>query len=313
MKRLSAIITLLAAIAAMTPSVRGERIVVYGVQTIYDMTYAVQNNSPLKLDIAWPEKGGPYPIIVYFHGGGWATGDKLLFRHRMRMMAQSGYVVFNANYRLTTNESFPAQVNDVMGAVIFAKEKAHIYNGDPERVAVMGDSSGAHLASMVALAWDDPYFQPSYKGDGIWTAEVQAGVFMYGGYRLERAYKENYRLWGAIITRPLIVAFVGGTPEQMPKEYEKASPASYLGRDDIPPFFIMCGTEDSVYPESIWLHETLEERGIEHTAFFVDGEEHEFNYLEARTDFPYLRAILDFLDRNLKEVKPLKTADKSHD
>lgn len=289
----------LLAAALLAASAAGDEVVVPRIDSIYDVTYAATPAGSLKLDVAWPSGGGPYPVIVYFHGGGWAVGDKSMFRHRMRLLAQSGYTVFNANYRLSQEARFPAAVNDAMGAVIFAKEKAPLYNGDPARVAVMGDSAGGHLSAMVALAWDDPYFTPTYAGDGRFNAQVQAGVLMYGGYRMDWIANQDPRLWGFILTRPMVVAFIGGTPEQKPLEYQKASPASYLGRSDIPPFFIMCGTADSVFPESQFLHNALDQKGVYNKAFFVADATHEFNYLEDRSDFPFLRAILDFLDQEL--------------
>jgi|GEM_PF-3858614 len=276
------------------------------VESIYDVTYARFADSQLQLDIAWPREGGPYPVLVYFHGGGWGIGDKIMFRHRMEMIAQSGYVVFNANYRLSTDARFPAAVNDAMGAVIFAKDKAPDYNGDPDRVAVMGDSAGAHLAAMVAMAWDDPYFDPSYSGSNGHDARVQAGVLMYGLYRLDWLVKQDPRIWGVVVTRPMVLAFMGGTPRTKPKAYEKASLSHYLDKDNIPPLLIMCGTADSLFVESEWLHKELDKREVRHTAFFVSGAEHEFNYMENREDFPYLHAIMTFLDKELsgKKVMP---------
>ncbi|HUT54005.1 MAG TPA: alpha/beta hydrolase [bacterium] len=295
-----AAITGLLLLLFFSPARAGDEVVVVPkVDTIFDVTYADTSTGSLKLDVAWPMADGSYPMIVYLHGGGWSMGDKSMFRHRMRLLAQSGYVVFNANYRLSQEARFPAAVNDAMGAVIYAKEKAELYHGDPARVAVMGDSAGGHLSAMVALAWDDPYFTPTYAGDGRYSARVQAGVLMYGGYRMDWIANQDPKLWGLILTRPMVVAFMGGTPEQKPLEYKKASPASYLDRKDIPPFFIMCGTADSVFPESDFLHNALDQKGVYNKAFFVADARHEFNYLENRDDFPYLRAILDFLDQVL--------------
>jgi acetyl esterase/lipase len=280
---------------------RGKVIIAPQVETVEDVIFARAPKNELKLDIAWPKNRGPYPIIVYFHGGGWTLGDKSMFRHRMHILAQTGYVVFNANYRLSPEARFPAAVNDALAAVIFAKEKAGDYNGDSSKVAVMGDSAGAHLAAMAALVWDDPYFQPTYPGKGKTTAQVQAAVLMYGMYRLNWVMVQDPRIWGFVITKPMVLAFMGATLESKPEDYEKASPASYLGRPDLPPMFILCGTQDALYPESVWLNQALDKKGSNHLAYFVEGAEHEFNFLENREDFPYLHAILDFLDEELKK------------
>jgi len=292
------VLLFLALLLLPSSALRAEKIIVYGIKTEEDVVYAKTPSGKLRLDVSWPVDGGPYPIIVYFHGGGWALGDKALIAHRARLLAKSGYVVFNANYRLVPEALFPAAINDAMAAVIFAKENAKNYNGDPQRTAVMGDSAGGHLAAMVAFAWDDPYFEPTRKSEK-YTAQVRAAVLLYGGYRLKWIYDENPKLWNAVSTRPLVLAFMGGTPKQKPKEYLKGSPASYLNKKNLPPVFILCGTSDSAYPESLWLHNALQERRVEHTALFVTGADHEFNYLETREDFPYLYQILAFLDRRL--------------
>lgn len=295
------VFSVLVMLAGMAPA---REIVIPRIETIYDIVYAQPDNQPVRLDVAWPVEGGPYPVVVYFHGGGWAIGDKAALRRRMRMIAQAGYVVFNANYRLTPEGRFPNAVNDCLGAVIYAKDKAKIYNGDPGRVAVMGDSAGSHLSALVALAWDDPYFDPSYAGDGTLEANVQAAVLMYGAYRMDWVARENPRLWGIVATTPLVVTFMGGTPEQKPLEYQKASPASYVGRPDIPPMLIICGTADTGYPESLWLYEAVKDKEGKHAALFVPNEVHEFNLLEYGKDFLYFRVIMDFLDEQLKDGPP---------
>jgi acetyl esterase/lipase len=282
---------------------KGEEIVAPGVAAELDVVYVRPGLFPVKLDIAWPEGGGPYPVVVYFHGGGWFSGDKAIVRNRMMLLAQSGYVVFNANYRLLPRAGFPEQVDDAMGAVIWAKEHAAEHNGDPSRVALMGDSAGGYLSMLIALTWDDPYFTPSYKGDGVTTAQVQAVIPMYCPYRLVWVYEQNPTLWRIVPTRPMVWSFLGGSPKSQPERYAKASPANYVGTAKIPPVMIVCGDRDLMYPESVWLHLTLESMGVEHTALFISGADHEFNFREDMNDFPQFRFILEFLEENLSEDK----------
>lgn len=78
-------------------------------------------------------------------------------------MTNRGYAVFNINYLLVPEVTVREIVNDAMGAIIFVKDHAAEYNGDPKRVAIAGHSAGAHLTTMIAVAAGDSYFTPSYQ------------------------------------------------------------------------------------------------------------------------------------------------------
>jgi acetyl esterase/lipase len=78
------------------------------VEVIDDITSAGSNLGPLKLDPGWPASGGPYPVAVHCRGGGWGVGDKAMISHRLKLLAQCGYVIFNANCRLSPAARFPA-------------------------------------------------------------------------------------------------------------------------------------------------------------------------------------------------------------
>ncbi len=171
----------------------------------------------LTADIYTPTEGqAPYPVVVIYHGGGWLINDMHIMDDMARYLAEEGgYVVANMNYRLlgdnrnrvTMNEI----VNDALGGLIWVKSHIHEYDGDPERVAVTGDSAGGHLASMVLLAGSNLQsgdfgkegrfgFAPSYLPEGR-TAEdlsgsaltrVQAAVISYGAFDLEQAAKHGF-------------------------------------------------------------------------------------------------------------------------
>ncbi|MCX7030731.1 MAG: alpha/beta hydrolase, partial [Spirochaetes bacterium] len=99
-----------------------------------------------------PGTGSVYPVVVYFHGGGWVMSD--LDTHDVvcrKLAIRSSSIVVAVDYRLAPEHPFPAAVDDAYAAVLWVNGNAKSYSGDPSRIAVAGDSAGANLAAVVAL------------------------------------------------------------------------------------------------------------------------------------------------------------------
>jgi len=113
--------------------------------------FAVHDGVRLLGDLYAPKPPGKYPAIVAMHGGGWQIGDPSAYQYWGPYLARRGYVLFAVTYRLSKpgQKTYPEAVYDVRAAVQFLKHHAAEFKVDPERVALMGDSAGAHLASLV--------------------------------------------------------------------------------------------------------------------------------------------------------------------
>ena len=99
-----------------------------------------------------PEDGGPFPLLVYFHGGGWVFCNLDTHDNVCRSLANgAGCVVVSVGYRLAPENIFPAAVEDTYAATQWAANNAARISGDPTRIAVAGDSSGGTLAAVVSL------------------------------------------------------------------------------------------------------------------------------------------------------------------
>ncbi|KQZ72160.1 alpha/beta hydrolase [Nocardioides sp. Root151] len=100
-----------------------------------------------------PAGTGPFPVIVYFHGGGWVIGDLDVVDTPLRNLAHNvRAVVVSVGYRRAPESRFPAAFDDCLAATEWAAKIAADYKGDPSRLVVAGDSAGGNLAAGVSLA-----------------------------------------------------------------------------------------------------------------------------------------------------------------
>lgn len=128
--------------------------------------YAGEASSCLTEDIRIPGSGQPVParlyhlsderwraspVVVFFHGGGWAMGDLDCYDFFMRdMCARSGATILSVDYRLAPEHKYPAALEDGLAAVHWAARFADTHGGGARRLAVMGDSAGGNLAAVIA-------------------------------------------------------------------------------------------------------------------------------------------------------------------
>src|SRR5262249_31428190 len=126
--------------------------------------YGRHDGKALIGDLYLPQGTGNHPAIVAVHGGGWQAGSRDTYRYMGRYLAERGYAVFTIDYPLTQEGQprYPAALHDVRGAVQWLRDHAADFTIDPRRFALMGDSAGAHLAAMVALAGDTTEFSTAY-------------------------------------------------------------------------------------------------------------------------------------------------------
>ncbi|MES2992320.1 MAG: alpha/beta hydrolase [Pseudomonadota bacterium] len=110
----------------------------------------------LPVRIYTPQGTGPFPIVVYYHGGGWVIADKDVYDGGARGLAkQSNAIVVSVDYRLAPEAKFPAQHDDALATYKWAAQNAASFNGDPKRMALAGESAGGNLAIATAMAARD--------------------------------------------------------------------------------------------------------------------------------------------------------------
>jgi acetyl esterase/lipase len=192
-----------------------------------------------------PKKAqGRLPAIVMIHGGGWAAGDRRDFHGLQFAFAQTGAVCVTVQYRLAPKDKFPAQVEDVKCAVRWLRAHAADYGVDPDRIAALGASAGAHLAVMLALTSDQPQLEGNGGSSGV-PSGVVAAVGLAGPYDLTMGYNHSpqQRAQEGQAVRGMLEGFLGGTPGQVADRYRAASPITYVRRE-VPPLFLCHGEAD---------------------------------------------------------------------
>jgi len=106
----------------------------------------------IPIRIYTPAGAGPFPLLVFYHGGGWVIGDLETHDNACRSLTnRAGCVTLAVDYRLAPENKFPAAVEDCYQATAWAAEHAREFGADPTRIAVGGDSAGGNLAAVVSL------------------------------------------------------------------------------------------------------------------------------------------------------------------
>ena len=146
------------------------------------LVWASADGTDIYADVSRPQGEGPFPVLVWFHGGAWKEGRKEHYRGLTCYITNRGYTVVNANFRLSPHVSMREMVEDAMGSIVWVKDNAEQFKGDPDRIATGGHSSGGHLAATAALACGDTYFTPTYQsvsghGCGVICLIAVSGVF----------------------------------------------------------------------------------------------------------------------------------------
>jgi acetyl esterase/lipase len=175
-------------------------------------------------------RGTSRPAVLFIHGGGWNSGSRAEWRFAEQKIAAKGWVAFSIDYRLEPPAEFPAPIDDSLAAVRWVHDHAKTYGVDPKRIAVVGDSAGAHLALLVATKGaDDP------------ATRVAAAVSWSGPTNMTTIVQT---------ARPALVDNVVGflacvVSKCTDDRYVQASPVNFVGAST-PPVLLVSSTAEQI-------------------------------------------------------------------
>jgi acetyl esterase/lipase len=259
-----------------------------------NIVYEDVNGRQEQLDVylpAGPAPAGGWPVLLAIHGGGWRRFDKDSYgRMVANTFTPAGYAVVSINYLLSTpgSPSWPANFEDVRTAARWIKTHAAEFGFDPDRVAAIGESAGAHLAALLGTDPDGPLVPGGPADPGGVSAAVQAVIDFYGPTDLTTLDLES-RL-GGLAAQQLL----GGTPAQIPALYEMASPDQHVSSASAP-MLVIQGTADPVVPvdQSESLASDLTAAGVRNQLILIPGATHGFGFqVGGRNLVPQMLAFL---------------------
>jgi acetyl esterase len=216
-----------------------------------------------------PEGEPPFPVIVYFHAGGWALGTYDDIDTPVRALAnRSGCAILSVNYRLAPEHKYPAAVDDAYAAVKWASQNGERYGFDGDRLAVMGDSAGGTLATVVSMRARD---------EGEPTIRLQVMVYPMLDHDYETdSYRQFGSNWG-VLTRTDIVWFhchYVSHPDELNLPY--VCPLRSTDLRDLPEALIILPEADPLRDEGLRYAERLRQAGVPVEAKVYPGMVHGF-------------------------------------
>ncbi|MBB6430467.1 alpha/beta hydrolase [Algisphaera agarilytica] len=265
----------------------------------------------LLLDLYRPVTDRQVPVVLYFHSGGWRSGNK--DDCRVRWLTRYGFAVASVSYRLLPRYGFPSQIEDAKAAVRFLRGNAEEFGLHPEQFVASGLSSGAYLACMLGLTAGHPILDQRFEPD----IEKMA----HPGLPNKREnYSEQSTHVNAVINYSGLVDFIaiqtwasrrGTRAERSPEarllghavheDRERAmlaSPMHHL-HADAPPFMHIHGDRNEVTPldQTRKFHAALLELGVTSKFTLVRGGGHNSRRM---MDNPAIQdRVADFLHRHL--------------
>ena len=249
-----------------------------------NIVYKKTNTSNLKLDVYYPTKSGKktFPAVLLIHGGGWLVGSKENQRIMAQHLALNGYVGISVSYRLGFEAPYPAGVIDLKDAIVWMRKNAKKYHINPDKIAVLGASAGAQLATLLGVTPNSNIYKPNAKiSDAVQAIVNVDGIVSFihpeadgegtmAGIWLNGSKKENYKNW----------------KEASPLEYvdehtpptlfiNSAQPRFHAGRDNMMALLDKYNIYNKMYtlpdsPHSFWLMHPWFETTLSYTVNFLN-------------------------------------------
>lgn len=224
----------------------------------------ITNNSKEKL-----------PAVLFIHGGGWKSGSKEMQNSLAKKMASNGYQTFTIEYRLSGEAQYPAGIDDIRNAIDFIKKNAKIFKIDSNKIAILGCSSGAQMASLIGTKYPN---------------EVNAVINIDGILAFHHPDSEEGKtaaLW------------LGGNDEEIPEVWNEASALSHVSKKT-PPFLLINSQFKRFSAGQNEFIAKLKTFGINYKVEKIENSPHTFWLFEPWFE-PTIKYITNFLNLNFKK------------
>lgn len=257
---------------------------------------AVPVSTGVTADVVVPMGDGPHPVLVYFHGGGWICGSPTTHRKLGYRFAEAGFLVLNVDYRVAPEHAFPTPFDDCVEAIRWAHAVCGQWGGDPDRIAVGGDSAGGNLsaAAAAALAGDPAFPKAALLIYGVFDFSAFGDMPVSDMAQGVEVSQED----GDKLIELMVGSYLGSERSEALIRDPRVSPVHAAAK--LPPCHVVCGSADALLAQAESLDKALEGAGVVHEYFVDDGMPHGYMQMEFLAPTrPAIDRMVDFLRRTL--------------
>ena len=295
----------------------------HGLEMIPDVPYLGDGRQEHLLDVYRPSsQPGPWPVVLYVHGGGFRILSKDTHWVMGLVFAKMGYLVFNISYRLAPKHPFPAAMEDAAAAYTWVARNAAQYGGDLSRFVVAGESAGANLTAALAICAthkrSEPYARAVWDTELVPKAIVPAcGILQVSDTERFRRRKKKLSVYLADRLTEVEHAYLRNSDKLTPQERELADPLLILERGEkpqrpFPPTFAPVGTGDALLDDSRRLVAALEKMKVPAEAIYYPRELHAFHAMVFRRAARQCwKDIFEFLDKHLDRASVAEAEERA--
>ncbi len=228
-----------------------------------------KSGEPIRVKIYEPEGDGPWPVVIFYHGGGWVWMNPETHDNNARSICKRTHaLVVSVDYRLAPENPFPAGVNDAYGALLWVHENASALKGDPKRIAVAGDSAGGNLSAVVAQ------LTRNRRGP-----KLSAQVLIYPGTDMTRLDRPSHAKFGDGFLLDLnLLEWFKTRYEPDRSRWARPELSPILARDlsGLAPALVITAGFDPLRDEGAAYAERLKSAGVETVYKNFEGQLHGF-------------------------------------
>jgi len=214
-----------------------------------------------------PEGKGPFPVVLYFHGGGWVFADRKVYDGGARGISkQANAVVVSVDYRRAPENKFPAAHDDALAAYRWLSKNASAVNGDAKRLALAGESAGGNLAVATAVA--------AHKA-GLTEPKHVLSVYPVAQSNTET---ESYRKYADAmpLNRPMMLWFIDNVTKGPADVKDTRIDLVHADLKDLPPVTVINAEIDPLRDDGAELEKALRTAGVSVERKVYPGVTHEF-------------------------------------
>ena len=224
--------------------------------------------APLPVRVYTPAGSGPFPLVVYFHGGGWVLADKSVYDGGARGIAkEANAVVVSVDYRLAPEAPFPAQHEDALITYKWAVKNAASIKGDAKRIAIAGESAGGNLAIATAMAARDQHLTMPLHVVAVYPI-TQATDLATPSY-VDSAQAKP-------LNKPMMEWFAKYALSKPEDKKDPRIDLVHANLKGLPPVTLINARIDPLRSDADMLEVSLKKSGVKVTHKIYDGVTHEF-------------------------------------